>query len=263
VHGAARTKRLDQSALLPQRALHVSTGRPAMRRPSESSAALSTWARAPHSTPPMPAEPRSVAGSVNAWRAIRRAVTRLQVRAALVMDLTVMNPHSPWLARHVHIGWAARSTYYASPRHRVQLSGTGVRCTASASRASIRRRPPKGDRMRSDAKMSSGPEPVRQHHSEGRHAKASSPPGQDCAIVPAEPAEGAAGEPDLEVPGNETATSPLPRRVAGQSGVVAHPAGPAGVIRPARVSGGPPWEPAPKPPDMSYAPKDHRRHVKG
>ncbi len=51
--GTARTRRLDQGALLPR--------------------------RAPHSTPAMPAGPRSVAGSVNAWRAIRRAVTPLQV----------------------------------------------------------------------------------------------------------------------------------------------------------------------------------------
>jgi len=113
--------------------------------------------------------------------------------------------------------------------------------------------------MRTDAKMSSGPEPGRQHSSEGRHAKASSPPGQDSGSVPAEPAEGAAEEPDLQEPGKQTGISPLPRRVAGQSGVVAHPSGPPGVIRPARVSGGPPWEPAPKPPDMSYAPRHHRR----
>jgi hypothetical protein len=112
--------------------------------------------------------------------------------------------------------------------------------------------------MRTDAKMSSGPEPVRQHRSQGRHAKAGSPPGQDCGSAPAERAAGAADEPDLGEPGKEAAISPLPRRVAGQSGVVAHPAGPAGVIRPARVSGGPPWESAPEPPDMSYAPRHHR-----
>jgi hypothetical protein len=108
--------------------------------------------------------------------------------------------------------------------------------------------------MRADPKMSSGLEPVRQHRSEGRHAKPGSPPGQDSGSAPAERAAGAADEPDLGEPGNEAATSPLPRRVAGQSGVVAHPAGPPGVIRPAQVSGGPPWEPAPKPPDTSYPP---------
>jgi hypothetical protein len=112
--------------------------------------------------------------------------------------------------------------------------------------------------MRTDAKMSSGPEPVPEHGSEGRHAKAIAPPGQDSGgSLAAELAEGAADEPDLEEPGNETAISPLPRRVAGESGVVAHPSGPPGVIRSARVSGGPPWGPAPKPPDMSYAPR-HR-----
>jgi hypothetical protein len=61
---------------------------PAMRRPIESSAALSTWACAPHSTPATPAGPRSVAGAASAWRAIRRAVTPLQVRAAGVVDFT-------------------------------------------------------------------------------------------------------------------------------------------------------------------------------
>ena len=68
---------------------------------------------------------------------------------------------------------------------------------------------------------------------------------------------------DIQEPGNKTAISPLPRRVAGLSGVVAHPAGPPGVIRRARVSGRPPWEPAPKPPDMSYAPRHHQRQVEG
>ena len=58
------------------------------------------------------------------------------------------------------------------------------------------------------------------------------------------PAEGAGGEPDLAEPGDDPPASPLPRRVAGQSGV-AYPAGdparPPGVIRPPGVSGGPPW----------------------
>ena len=60
-----------------------------MRRPIESSAALRTWACAPHSTLAMSAGPRSVAGSVNAWRAIRRAVTPLQVSEAGVVDFVV------------------------------------------------------------------------------------------------------------------------------------------------------------------------------
>ena len=70
------------------------------------------------------------------------------------------------------------------------------------------------------------------------------------------PAEGAGDEPDLREPGKEPVIFPLPRRVAGQAGVLAYGAAPPGVIRPAGVSGGPPWEPAPKPPGMSYAP-DH------
>lgn len=120
----------------------------------------------------------------------------------------------------------------------------------------VYKRPPsEGDRMRTYAKMSSGPEPLLQHGSEGRHAKASSPPGQDPDSAPEEPAAGAADENDHGEPGHKPAISPLPRRVAGQSRVVAHPAGPPGVIRSARVSGGPPWEPALKPPDVSYAPK--------
>jgi hypothetical protein len=72
------------------------------------------------------------------------------------------------------------------------------------------------------------------------------------------PAEGASADPDLREPGIEPAIFPLPRRVVGQSGVVAYGAGPPGVIRPAGVSGGPPWGPAPKPPDMSYAPEHDR-----
>jgi hypothetical protein len=108
------------------------------------------------------------------------------------------------------------------------------------------------------AKMSSGPEPVPEHGAEGRHAKSIRSPGQDSGgSLAAEPTEGAADEPRLGEPGSETAISRLPRRVAGESGVVAHPAGPPGVIRRARVSGGPPWEPAPEPQGMSYAPR-HR-----
>jgi hypothetical protein len=57
----------------------------------------------------------------------------------------------------------------------------------------------------------------------------------------------------LPEPGHEPPASARPRRAAGQSGV-AYPAGdrarPAGVIRPPRASVGPPWEPAPKPPQV-------------
>ena len=49
---------------------------------------------------------------------------------------------------------------------------------------------------------------------------------------------------------------PLPRRAPGQSGRVAYPAGDAlgalDVIRPPRVSGCPPWEPAPTPSGKSW-----------
>jgi hypothetical protein len=135
---------------------------------------------------------------------------------------------------------------------------TGGVCTASGSRASMGCRPPEGDRMRRYAKMSSGPEPVPEHGSEGRHSKASTPPGQDSSgSLAAEPAEGAPSEAGPGEPGNETVISPLPRRVAGLSGGVAHPAGPPGVIGRARVSGGPPWEPAPEPPGTWYTPR-HR-----
>ena len=66
---------------------------------------------------------------------------------------------------------------------------------------------------------------------------------------PAEEAGAASGLPE---PGHEPPASPLPRRVAGQSGV-AYPAGDPGrspgAIRPPRASDGPPWGPAPKPPE--------------
>src|SRR6266511_841525 len=66
---------------------------PAMRRPIESSAALRTWACALHSTAAMSPGPRSVAGSVNAWRAIRRAVTPLQVSEAGVVHGGALQDH--------------------------------------------------------------------------------------------------------------------------------------------------------------------------
>jgi len=63
-------------------------------------------------------------------------------------------------------------------------------------------------------------------------------------------------------PASDPPTAPLPRRVAGGSGWVAPVTGELtfhpgtilpsvmlpGTIQPPRVSGGPPWEPAPKPP---------------
>jgi hypothetical protein len=63
------------------------------------------------------------------------------------------------------------------------------------------------------------------------------------------PAEQAGGE--FGPSGQEPPASPLPRRVAGQSGA-GHPAGdparPSGAIRLPRASHGPPWGPAPRPP---------------
>jgi len=63
-------------------------------------------------------------------------------------------------------------------------------------------------------------------------------------------ADGAGAGPDLSEPAPGLPASPLPRRIAGQSGV-AYPAGdparPPGVTRPPQASGGPPWGPAPKP----------------
>ena len=76
----------------------------------------------------------------------------------------------------------------------------------------------------------------------------SSPPRTDNP-----PAEGAGADPDLPEPATGPPASPLPRRVAGQSGV-AYPAGdpahPPGVSRPPQVSASPPWGPAPKPPGV-------------
>jgi hypothetical protein len=64
------------------------------------------------------------------------------------------------------------------------------------------------------------------------------------------PADGAGAGPDLSEPAPGLPASPLPRRIAGQSGV-AYPAGdparPPGVTRPPQASGEPPWGPAPKP----------------
>ena len=67
------------------------------------------------------------------------------------------------------------------------------------------------------------------------------------------PAEEADTEPDLPKPAPGPPASPLPRRIAGQSGVAYpadDPARPPGVTRPPQVPGGPPWGPAPKPPGV-------------
>ncbi len=62
-------------------------------------------------------------------------------------------------------------------------------------------------------------------------------------------AEGGDAESYLPKHASEPPASPLPRRIAGQSGVVyaGDPARPPGVIWPLRVSSGPPWGPAPMP----------------
>lgn len=65
------------------------------------------------------------------------------------------------------------------------------------------------------------------------------------------PAQEAGAESGLPEPGHQLPASPLPRRVAGQSGVAypaADPARPPGAILPPRASPGPPWGPAAKPP---------------
>lgn len=54
--------------------------------------------------PAMSVGPRSVAGSVNAWRAIRRAVTPLQVSEAAVVDFEVTDHILPGSADIGHIG---------------------------------------------------------------------------------------------------------------------------------------------------------------
>ena len=62
-------------------------------------------------------------------------------------------------------------------------------------------------------------------------------------------AEGGDAEPYLPRHASEPPASPLPRRIAGQSGVAyaGDPARLPGVIWPLRVPGGPPWGPAPNP----------------
>jgi len=71
-----------------------------------------------------------------------------------------------------------------------------------------------------------------------------SPPQTDSPSV-----EAGDAEPYLPRHASGPPASPLPRRVAGQSGVAyaGDPARPPGVIWPLRVSSGPPWGPAPKP----------------
>jgi hypothetical protein len=71
------------------------------------------------------------------------------------------------------------------------------------------------------------------------------------ARTASQPAEEAGGESGPS--GKEPPASPLPRRVAGQSGAgdpAGDPVRPAGAIRPPRASDRPPWGPAPKPPTV-------------
>lgn len=136
--------------------------------------------------------------------------------------------------------------------------------------------------MRANAQAPSGPGPASARGARGRHAKPSGAPvpdfghgrplpsgtvraGGTAEMLPAPagdlPAEEAGG-PAWREPGPAAAASPLPRRVAGQSGRVAYlagdpsgplaadPARPAAVIQQLKVSGAPPWEPAPKPPGV-------------
>lgn len=139
--------------------------------------------------------------------------------------------------------------------------------------------------MRAYAKVPPGPGPASQHTEGGRRARHAKPRGQpvpdsghgrplsastgradvSAEMLPAPaggpPAEETGG-PDWGEPGAAPAASPLPRRVAGQSGRVAPVAGdpvrplaggpvrPPDVIQQLKVSGAPPWEPAPKPPDV-------------
>ena len=132
--------------------------------------------------------------------------------------------------------------------------------------------------MRTYAKTPSRPEPASPRGARGRHAKPSGPPVQDLEYgrpLPAStghadvvtealpaptdplPTEETGGGPDWREPGLAPAASPLPRRVAGQSGRVAPMAGdalrPLDVIPSLTVSGAPPWEPASKPPGVSQA----------
>src|SRR5215472_1803038 len=74
------------------------------------------------------------------------------------------------------------------------------------------------------------------------------------------PAQEAGAEEDLPEPGTKPPASPLPRRVAGQSGAAYPAPRPPGVpyhgrhrpgtIQPPRASPGPPWGPLPEPPGV-------------
>jgi hypothetical protein len=96
--------------------------------------------------------------------------------------------------------------------------------------------------MRTYAKTPSGPEPASRRGAGSRHAKASGPPEQDfddgrplpagraragviAEVLPAGslPAEETGGGRDWREPGLAPAASPLPRRVAGQSGLLTRP----------------------------------------
>jgi hypothetical protein len=74
------------------------------------------------------------------------------------------------------------------------------------------------------------------------------------AGTPSPAGQDAADQGYRQEPGGEPPTGPLPRRVAGQSGRTARTPGelplPRDVVRAPRVSGAPPWGPAPKPPGL-------------
>ena len=105
VDRAARAERLDQGAVLPQRTLHVSAGSACNAAADEISAAVSTWACTPHTTAATPAGSSSADGSVSATRAIRRAVTALQVRDTEDVECAAMRRILPLTHRIPHAAW--------------------------------------------------------------------------------------------------------------------------------------------------------------
>ena len=112
--------------------------------------------------------------------------------------------------------------------------------------------------MRTHAKMRSVPGPAWQRPWRGRHAKARALPLVAVFRSPARTG-GLAGQ---EATGDQPArpdplpaptADPLPRRIAGQSGLSAYPPGDPvptlGVIKAPEVSGAPPWELSAEPPE--------------
>ena len=87
---AARTEGLDQGAILPEGTLHVGAGRPGDSPPDgELGGADDLGMRTAHHAGDVRGL-TSLAGSVKAWRAIRRAVTPVQVRC---VGLVSMDPY--------------------------------------------------------------------------------------------------------------------------------------------------------------------------